>query len=792
MNTSNKDNKGGRLNSVWAGLVVYALAGWAAVEIVFVIRERLDLPGILEPIVLGLFAAGFLATALLAGLRRRQNVTPVVHGLQLLTATIACAAVALGMATWLQAPGESTGEASIAVLPCDYDGDEEYDYLGNGLAEEVHARLSTLRDLRVPPWRSVLRIHAINPSPAFVAERLGVDNVAACRVERNGAKLNIEVQILRPGNNETLLQRRYESVSAKLPSVVAEVAGAFVDQTAPRLRTDALFEDLPTSDPEAYELYLRANALVDPASYGDRIPLFSDQLEQVEGLLNRAVALDPEFANAYGRLASLQWEFATFSPHDSADAGEALQERALNNVVKALTLDDCNVFGLYTAAYMRYDPWYAEHSDEFQDLIGRVGQETMARKAVECQPNEPYSWIMMFDLYSMYQAHKPQTVDQLFEIITNERRAIKKAAALDPVDCTIVGEYAGSVLLEFFRFARRSAAEQQAFEADPDAWRAQRAVENDQAVREALDSIQNLLAITPNCFYLYSRLAYYYPGESGRRFDKALAWTLKTIEADPEWAYMTEFAGSLYLEMGLLKQAETWARRAAERSYDGGRTLDEVQVVQGNTAPMLQRIQRALDEIADSTNAPVIKRTYGRAAGSAARAGEFERAAGLLEEGMAKLGISNPVEFLPFLRSSSNRRLLALYWALAYQRVGQDLNANALLEESRWRDPVFAEATDMYQRTTYADAYYAALSDDPGEALRLLRHSVETWQEGHGGISALSLLIRNPILDPIREHPEFGPQLEELVAEYDAVLAPMRENVLQADTAGNWEPLLGF
>ena len=207
---------------------------------------------------------------------------------------------------------------------------------------------------------------------------------------------------------------------------------------------------------------------------------------------------------------------------------------------------------------------------------------------------------------------------------------------------------------------------------------------------------------------------------------------------------------------------------------------------------MLERIQRAVDGIADSENALVIKRVYGRAAKNAARAGEFERAASLLEEGMAKLGISNPVEFLPFSRNLINRRLFTLYWALAYQRVGQNLNAEALLEESRWRDPVFAEATDMYERTTYGDAYYEALSGNPGEALGLIRHSVETWQKWHGGIAVLAVLVRNPMLDAIREHPEYGPQLQQLIDEYDAVLAPMRENVLKAEATDNWEPLLAF
>ena len=98
----------------------------------------------------------------------------------------------------------------------------------------------------------------------------------------------------------------------------------------------------------------------------------------------------------------------------------------------------------------------------------------------------------------------------------------------------------------------------------------------------------------------------------------------------------------------------------------------------------------------------------------------------------------------------------------------------------------------MYERTTYGDAYYEALSGNPGEALGLIRHSVEKWQRSHGGIAVLSVLVRNPMLDAVREHPEYGPQLQQLIDEYDAVLAPMRENVLKAEATDNWEPLLAF
>ncbi len=784
------DGRGGRVRSIWTALAIYALAGWATVEIALVVRERLGLPGIVEPIMLGLFAAGFLATILLASLRWRQHITPIAQGLQLVAITIACAAMAIGVATWLQVPGSTTDEVSVVVLPCDYGGDKAHEYLGRGLAEEVHTRLGSQRELRVPSWRAVLKVQAIDSSPEFAAEHLNVDHVATCRVRREGERVIVEAQILNPPAARPLLQRRYESVSTDLPATIAEIAGTFVDQIAPRIKANQALRRLPTSDPEAFELYLHANAVADPAFHANGPVLWSEQISEIESLLGRAIALDPDFGDAYGRLASLQWEYAELATHDSAEVRDGLRDRALSNVLKALALDDCSAFGWYTAGMMRYGGWYADRSDEYRRLLERVDEETMARNAIRCRPNDAYAWISLFDYYTMYQDREPKTVEELFELITGERQAIARAAALDPVDCLVAGAYAASVFLEGYPFARRSVADQRSFMDDPEAWRTRRAIENLEAEQRALDSIRSLLAIAPNCGYAFSRLSLYYASSKSRRLDTALAWAIKTNEADPEWSGVPKAIAELYLDMGMLEQAEQWARRAAEQDYEGSDILAVTQLLQRNTAPILERIQRGVDHAVDSSDPALKKRVYGRAAKEAAWAGEFDFAASLLEQGMAELGIADPVALLPEPRSLSSRRTYAMYWALAYQRVGLDAKAKALLDESRWRDPVFAKATDYYERSSFADARYQALAGDPGGALELIRRSVDARQSTR--IPGLYDLVRDPILDSIREHPEYGPELQDLIEEFDAALTPMRENVLKAETTGNWEPLLVY
>ena len=100
---------------------------------------------------------------------------------------------------------------------------------------------------------------------------------------------------------------------------------------------------------------------------------------------------------------------------------------------------------------------------------------------------------------------------------------------------------------------------------------------------------------------------------------------------------------------------------------------------------------------------------------------------------------------------------------------------------------MFAEVTDIYESRIAHDGYREALSGNPAEALRLIRIAIREWH----GVSRW-FLLEDPLLDSVRQHPEYGPQLAALVEEYDAVVAPTRDNVLRAEQSGDWQSLLTY
>lgn len=296
---NSNDGKNKRYRSIWAGLFVYAVSGWFVVEILLAVRERFELNEMVEPVVLGLFIAGFVATALMVGLRRRHKQSSLVQSLLILGVVALCSILALGIFRWLQPPVSLESAASIAILPCDYEGDPEYQYLAYAFAEEVNKRLGLQSELQVPGWRAILQVHEISPDPNVVAGQLGVEKLATCRIERSEESTLIEATVLQLRQARPILKQRYEVTTGSLANTVIELAVALVERVVPRVMVDDRLMKLPTANPDAYELFLKAGLLAFLPEYQGRFLDAND----------RAKLPRPGFTGPGGGVGeTLEWE----------------------------------------------------------------------------------------------------------------------------------------------------------------------------------------------------------------------------------------------------------------------------------------------------------------------------------------------------------------------------------------------------------------------------------------------------------------------------------------------------
>jgi tetratricopeptide (TPR) repeat protein len=119
-------------------------------------------------------------------------------------------------------------------------------------------------------------------------------------VQKSGDKVRINVQLIRAATDNHLWAEDYDRTLVNILSVESDVAGAIADALAAKVTPGERRElnERPTSNPRAYDLYLRALVFAhknDDASLNTAVQLFQ-----------RAVAADPKFALAWAWLARMQ------------------------------------------------------------------------------------------------------------------------------------------------------------------------------------------------------------------------------------------------------------------------------------------------------------------------------------------------------------------------------------------------------------------------------------------------------------------------------------------------------
>lgn len=194
-----------------------------------------------------------------------------------------------------QAAPLSTPEAipakAVAVLPfANLTGDPGQDYLGDGIAEEIITTLSQARGLRVPARTSTFAYKGQNTDIRRIAADLGVGAVLEGSVRTAGDRVRVTAQLIDAATGFHLWAQNYDRELRDLFDLQDAIAG----EIARELKAKLGASDRPAPDAEAYRLYLQAIALMGARALFAELPRAIDMLE-------RAIALDPNFAAAWAR-----------------------------------------------------------------------------------------------------------------------------------------------------------------------------------------------------------------------------------------------------------------------------------------------------------------------------------------------------------------------------------------------------------------------------------------------------------------------------------------------------------
>jgi TolB-like protein/Tfp pilus assembly protein PilF len=225
-------------------------------------------------------------------------------------------------------------EKSIAVLPFENLSDEkENEYFADGVQDEIRNDLARVADLKVISRTSVMQYKSgVKRDLRDIARSLGVAHVVEGSVQRVQGKVRVNARLVDARADENLWAQHYDRDITDVFEIQSEIAEQIVTQLRARLSPDekAAMEEPPTSDLAAYDLYVRAQVLGTSLTYNARS---RQNLFEAVALLDKAVALDPNFFRAYCLLARRHDQIYLLGI-DHTPARLALANKAIEQILR--------------------------------------------------------------------------------------------------------------------------------------------------------------------------------------------------------------------------------------------------------------------------------------------------------------------------------------------------------------------------------------------------------------------------------------------------------------------------
>src|SRR5438105_2807933 len=150
---------------------------------------------------------------------------------------------------------------SIALLPFEnLSEDKANAYFADGIQEEILTRLSRIGDLKVISRTSTQRFKNSLESIPDIAKQLGVATILEGSVRKAADQVRVHVQLIDAENDSHVWAERYDRKLIDIFAVESDIAAKIADALQARL-TGAerrAISSQPTTNPEAYQLYLKA------------------------------------------------------------------------------------------------------------------------------------------------------------------------------------------------------------------------------------------------------------------------------------------------------------------------------------------------------------------------------------------------------------------------------------------------------------------------------------------------------------------------------------------------------
>ncbi len=249
---------------------------------------------------------------------RRLAVAPISRRAALVGGSVVVAAAAGGGWYFLR-PSSAAASNSIAVLPfANLSGDPAQAYFSDGMAEELRSALTRIAGLEVVARTSSEAVR--NEDVKSAARKLGVDNILMGSVRRSPQMIRISAQLIDGRKGVERWSQDYDQPLGDALQIQTDIATKVAQALSIRLgaNSKAVLYLAGTRNPAAQDLLLRSDIL-----RGNDSP---EGIQSAISYAEAAIALDPNYAEAYARKAYALGFYGASFAHTPAESHGKLAE----------------------------------------------------------------------------------------------------------------------------------------------------------------------------------------------------------------------------------------------------------------------------------------------------------------------------------------------------------------------------------------------------------------------------------------------------------------------------------
>ncbi len=327
--------------------VAYVVGAWLFAQVADLVFDVIGTPDIVLRSVVAVLALGFLPTVIFAwafemtpeGVKRESEVdrSESVTGytgkkLDLVTIMLLIVAVAF-VAVERYLPEEATpgsesnaqqvqqevsgepeeqrlavplpaNDKAIAVLPFANRSNQADDlFFTDGIHDDLLTQLAKIHELTVISRTSVMEYRDTRKNMREIGAELGVGNILEGGIQKVGNRVRINAQLIQVATDKHLWAETFdrELTAENIFDIQSEIARKIVQAIAIKLtpEEEQQLSEVPTLNLAAYEAYLKSREIYYGANYS------RSQETAALPWLEKAIELDPEYAEAYAQLANI-------------------------------------------------------------------------------------------------------------------------------------------------------------------------------------------------------------------------------------------------------------------------------------------------------------------------------------------------------------------------------------------------------------------------------------------------------------------------------------------------------